>query len=158
MAFTAGYLVQWSDVQNLYTQTNTQRSRWGLGAVTVPGNPGLTLPSQVQALKTAIEDLKTTSAGNTANTGVTVPARGDLLKPDPFNRMQNTLNNLAAANANFNSSFNSNFNSSFNSSFNASFNSSFNSSHCSFGHASNGCNVFYSRPSCGTTARNSFSK
>ena len=154
MAFSTGSKVLWSDVQNLYTQANTQRSRWRLSTVSVPGNPGQTLPAQVTALVNVIEDLKTTSAGNTAETNVTTPARGALLDEDPFLRIQTTLNNLAAANASFNSSFNS----SFRSSFNASFNSSFNSSHCSFGHASNGCDVFYSQPSCGTAARNSFSK
>lgn len=85
MAFSEGSLVEWADVQDLYNQTNTQRKRWSLSTVTVPGNPGLTLPAQVTALKNAIEDLTSTSAGSIANTGVTVPNRGDLLEPDPFN-------------------------------------------------------------------------
>ena len=92
----------------------------------------------------AIEDLKSTSAGNIAETNVTVPSTGDLLDEDPFLKMQNTLNRLAAANASFNSSFNSSFRNF--------------CDHCSFGHSNNGCDVFYSRPSCGSAARNSFSK
>ena len=160
MAFSEGSLVEWADVQDLYNQTNTQRKRWSLSTVTVPGNPGLTLPAQVTALKNAIEDLTSTSAGSIANTGVTVPNRGDLLEPDPFNQMQNTLNNLAAANVSFNSSFRSSFFTSFFSSFNSRNFSSFNSgfSFCSFGHSDNGFNSFYSQPSCGTAATNSFSK
>ena len=150
MALTEGSSVQWADVQELYNQANIQRARWKLKAVTVPDNPGTTMPSQVQELKNTIEDLSTTTAGQIANTGVTVPARGDLLETNPFNLMETTLGKLAAANASFNSSFRS--------SFFASFNSSHRGSFCSFGHSDNGCDVFYSQPSCGTAARDSFTK
>ena len=139
MSITTGSVVLWSDAQAIYNSINTQRARWSLAKVTVPSNPGTTMASQVNTMKQAIEDLRSTSAGTIANTGVSVGV-GDLIIPDAFNRMNTTLANLAAANVSFHASFHTSFHASFRSSFFTS-NNGFGS--CSFSPCS--CDGFYSR-------------
>lgn len=92
MAFSAGNTVSWGDVQALYNNLNAAKSHIGQSAVSVPGNPGLTVPSTVTSLKDAIESCKSNGyVGNTALTGITVPSSGTLLYPDIFNRMSSTI-------------------------------------------------------------------
>lgn len=148
MSIAEGSILLWSDIKQIYTDTNKQRKRWSVSAITVPENPGLVKPNVVSTLKSAIEDLKSTSAGSIANTGIKVPSTGQLIEPDPFLLMQKTLKNLAAANVSFNSNFNSSFNSNFNSNFNSSFRSSNFSGNHRFGScftAECSCDSFYSQ-------------
>lgn len=92
MAFSAGNTVSWSDVQTLYNNLNAAKTHIGQSTVSVPGNPGFTVPSTVTNLKNAIESCKSNGyVGNTALTGITVPSSGALLYPDIFNKMNNTI-------------------------------------------------------------------
>lgn len=92
MAFSTGSTVSWADVQTLYNNLNAAKQHIGQSTVTVPSNPGLTVPSTVTALKNQIESCRSNGyVGNTALTGITVPSSGTLLYPDIFNRMSSTI-------------------------------------------------------------------
>lgn len=95
MAFSTGYAAAWSDVQSLYTRLNTARQKFSMSTVSVPGNPGTMSPTQVTALKNAVEAMSSNQyVSSTANTGITVPAVGTLIYPDIFNSMSNTITNI----------------------------------------------------------------
>ena len=96
MSISKGSKLSWSDIQNIYTSLNTQRSRFGYSTVTVPSNPGKTTTSAVSNLKVAIEELANNKyVGGTASTGITVPSAGTLIYPSPFTIMSGTVNNIA---------------------------------------------------------------
>lgn len=107
MALSSGNKVLWSDIQTIYNNLNSAKSRLSQSAVAVPANPGSTIPAQVSALKTAIESCNANSYINAAGThvtGITVPGSGTLLYPGIFNTMQDTItkiNNTCLHNAAF---------------------------------------------------------
>lgn len=95
MSLSTGNTVLWSDIQAIYNNLNSARAHLSWGAITVPGNPGLTVPSTVQALKDQIEACRSNAyvnAAGTWRTNITVPAAGTLLKADIFVRMNDTIN------------------------------------------------------------------
>ena len=97
MALSAGNKVVWSDIQTIYNNLNTARQHCSIATVTVPSNPGKTVPSTVQSLKDAIEACRSNSyvsRAGTWSTGVTVPSRGSLLYSDIFTRMSTTVENI----------------------------------------------------------------
>ena len=97
MALSAGNKVVWSDIQTIYNNLNTARQHCSIATVTVPGNPGQTVPSTVQSLKDAIEACRSNSyvsSAGTWRTDVTVPSRGSLLYSDIFTRMSTTVENI----------------------------------------------------------------
>lgn len=131
MAFSTGSAAVWSDVQSLYTRLNTARQKFSIATVSVPGNPGTMSPTQVTALKNAIEAMSSNKyVSTTANTGITVPAVGTLIYPNIFNSMSNTITNIqnkCVHNAAFytsNHGFGSNGNHGFDSNSNNTFHSS----------------------------------
>lgn len=98
MALSTGSTVAWSDIQALYNSLNSVKiNKLGQSAVAVPGNPGFTSPSQVTALKNAIESCRANSyieKAGTYATGITVPGSGTLLYPGIFNTMSQTITNI----------------------------------------------------------------
>lgn len=107
MSFTQGDTVSWGDVQSLYTRLQTAYTKFSLGTISTPSNPGLTVPSTVSALKTAIENARSNSYVSRAGTyvtNVTVPSTGTYLYPDIFEQMSTTISNIQNTCA-FNSAF-----------------------------------------------------
>lgn len=95
MSLSQGSNVSWSDIQTIYNNLNAARQKFSFATVSVPSNPGYTMPSQVSDLKSRIEELRSNKyVGNTALTNVTVPARGTLLYPNIFNSMATTVKRI----------------------------------------------------------------
>ena len=131
MSLTQGSIASWSDIQTIYNNLNTARKKFSISTVSVPNNPGTMSPTQVTALKNAIEAMSSNKyVSSTANTGITVPAVGTLIYPDIFNSMSNTITkiqNKCIHNASFytsNHGFGSNGNHGFGSNSNNTFHSS----------------------------------
>ena len=123
MSLTQGSIASWSDIQTIYNNLNTARKKFSISTVSVPDNPGTMSPTQVTALKNAIEAMSSNKyVSTTANTGITVPAVGTLIYPDIFNSMSSTITkiqNKCIHNASFytsNHGFGSNSNDTFHSS------------------------------------------
>ena len=97
MSLSAGNIVSWSDIQSIYNNLNTAKTYLSQTQVTVPSNPGLTVPSTVQSLKDSIESCKSNSYVNAAGsylTNVTTPGTGTLLYPGIFEQMNDTINKI----------------------------------------------------------------
>lgn len=97
MSLTKDSSVLWSDIQAIYSELNTAKSRLSQTAVTVPSKPTTVKTDVVSNLKNAIESCdanKYISAARAAVTGVTVPSAGTLLYPDIFTRMRTTISKI----------------------------------------------------------------
>lgn len=96
--------LNWSDIITIYNNLNTQRQRFSMSTVAVPNNVNyLATVAQMQELKNQIEGLSTHNLiGSIANTGVTLPAVGSLIKPLEYNLMQETLDDISAICIHFN--------------------------------------------------------
>lgn len=87
--------VSWEDIQALYTSLNEARTKFTLATVEVPENPGLTMPTNIQALNDSVNDMSSLSfLTNIAVTGVVVPSSNELLRGKPFHQINGTIKNI----------------------------------------------------------------
>ena len=103
MSVSSNSTLSWSDIQTLYTNLNTARTKFGFTTVTIPGNPGLATPSNIETLNNHVNSMASNQyLRNVAVTGVTVPTRGTLIKPVESMRISATIdaiNNTCAFNS-----------------------------------------------------------
>lgn len=133
MALTQNNLVDWTDIETIFTNLSAARKKF-LGnsyAVTAPANEGKNVQTRtVSDLKSLIEDMRSSAyIGNTANTGVTVPSVGDLLKTNPFDTFRSKISTISSVRAFDSSDYDSCFSYGFDASFFSTHRSSFNASH-----------------------------
>ncbi len=94
MALSQNNKVLWNDIQNIYASLNEAKDYLEQTRINIPQQPLKPLPQEVTDLKTAIESCdanKYIEAAGAAETGITVPSSGNLLYPDIFAAMNNTI-------------------------------------------------------------------
>ena len=95
MSIAEGYKITWSDIQDIYTNLNTARTKFSMATVAVPSNPGKPYPSQINDLATLVDAMNSNEfLTSVANTGVSAPAVGSLIEPTEFNRISTTIDNI----------------------------------------------------------------
>ena len=95
MSIAEGYKITWSDIQDIYTNLNTARTKFSMATVAVPSNPGKPYPSQINDLATLVDAMNSNEfLTGVANTGVSAPAVGSLIEPTEFNRISTTIDNI----------------------------------------------------------------
>ena len=127
MSIATNETLKWSDIQALYNNLNTARKKFGITTITVPDNPGVVKPAQVQALNDNVNSMSANSYLRTvARTGVTPPAAGTIIKPLEFNRISTTITNIQNTCAYDSSYYSSHcgYDSTYDSSYNSSYDSS----------------------------------
>ena len=96
MSLSTRSKVSWTDIQNLYTAMNTERKRFSMSTVTIPNNPGLTIPEHVATLNSLVNAMSSISfLTNVAVTGVVVPSRQTRLFASPFTRIADTIEDIS---------------------------------------------------------------
>lgn len=129
----------WSDIQSLYSNLNTQLSRFSISQISVPDHKDdLSLIQDINDLKTAINKLTSNSylSNKVSTSGVTVPVRDSVMAPLPFTQMKTIVERVAAF-CNTNASQNT-------SSFFSSCFSFCDFDHTFFGSTAQRCNSFFS--------------
>lgn len=89
--------VLWSDIQSIYSKLNNCQNKFSLTQTTAPSNPGVIKTNVVTDLKSHISSLTSSSFVNTSfvtNVNNISISTGDLLKTDPFNTMNTTLDEI----------------------------------------------------------------
>lgn len=97
MALTQNSLCDWDDIVTLFTNLNTERTRFNYSKLTIPSNTGVAMsPSVITTLRKGISDLQNnTFVGTTANVrSVVIPSSGSLVKSQPITTMNTIVNNI----------------------------------------------------------------
>jgi hypothetical protein len=95
MALSQGSVASWADIQSLYSALNTARTKFGFSTVTVPSNPGTMINTSVSNLNSLVNAMSSNKyLKNVAVTGVSVPARGDLIAVSPFSKISTTITRI----------------------------------------------------------------
>lgn len=131
MALSTGSQAAWSDIQTLFTNLNTARTKFSYATITPTpaGGAGtsITTTNTIAQLKTNIDAMKSNTflSSTLSSFSLTVPASGTLIQPTLLNQISGTINEIQAKDAfKVGNSFSSNsFGFSSDSSFNASFSS-----------------------------------
>lgn len=90
MALTAGYSAVWSDINAIYNNLRTAQSKHGLTQTAIPGSQtGASLgASTIADLNNRINALRSERhIGNNANTGVSGPYAGNLIRASDVARL-----------------------------------------------------------------------
>ena len=112
MAISTNNKLSWTDIQTLYNNLNTARTKFGFSTVTVPSNPGIAKPSQIETLNSYVNNMSSNKyLTNVAATGVTVPKVGTLIYPLEFTKIKTTIDKIqnTCAFDSFDSSFHASF-------------------------------------------------
>lgn len=98
MPISTNSLLLWSDIQSIYNSLNTANQKFGAAQVSVPNNKNnLVVTTHLSNLVASVEALKSNKyVGNVAETNVTIPSRGTLIKPVEMNQIISTINNIQA--------------------------------------------------------------
>lgn len=120
MALSTGSQAAWSDIQTLFTNLNTARTKFNFAAITPTpaGGAGtsITTTNTIAQLKTNIDAMKSNTFLSTTlfNFSLTVPAPGTLIQPTLLNQISGTIDQIQAKDAFSGNSFgfspDSNFN------------------------------------------------
>lgn len=96
-------ILDWSDIQSIYSNLNQARQKFGFANIGIPDNTNLLVTlAQLTELKNQVESLSSHSLiGSTANTGITMPAIGQLIKPIEYTRINSTIENIKNTCINF---------------------------------------------------------
>ena len=97
MALQQNNIVDWTDIENIYTNLNTARTKFNFSTVTIPDEQeNKPIPSHISSLKDLIQNMTSntwlTSIASTS--GVSVPSTSDLLEPTAFNQLSTIVNNM----------------------------------------------------------------
>ena len=89
-------IIDWTDIENIYSRLNTQRQKFNFSTVTVPSleNQKIT-PNAVSNIKTIIENMKSNSFLSSINTNsITIPTTGELIRPLPFSNISSLITDM----------------------------------------------------------------
>lgn len=88
MPISSNSLLDWTDIQAIYTNLNIAKTNFNQSTVSIPNNENqYVLTTHLSNLVSQIEAMKSiTKIGDAATVGVTIPSRGDLIKPIEFSR------------------------------------------------------------------------
>ena len=106
MSIASNNLLSWSDIENIFTNLNTQRERFNINTVSTPNNKDtLSKANLADTIKDYIEDLSTNSyVGTTAIISDEIPSIGELIEPFIFTRFSNVITRISEV-CEYNSSF-----------------------------------------------------
>ena len=134
-----GGKVNWTDITSLYSALNTARSKFSFSQITPTNRQGqATQIEDISRINTFVSEMSSNKNLTSVAKPVTVPARGELMKPSFLTTLSSTITSIQNSNAFGDSSFgNSSFgNTSFSDSSWSFGNSSFSDSSWSFGDSS----------------------
>lgn len=88
MPISVSNILDWADIQAIYTNLNTAKTNFGQSKVSVPNyDSNIVLTTHLSNLVSQIEAMKSLSKiGANANVGVTIPSRGDIITTFEFSR------------------------------------------------------------------------
>lgn len=105
MALSTGSQAAWSDIQTLFTNLNTARTKFSFATITPTpaGGAGtnITTTNTIAQLKTNIDAMKSNTFLSTtlSNFSLTVPAPGTLIQPTLLNQISGTIDQIQAKDA-----------------------------------------------------------
>lgn len=97
MALSKDNIVDWTDIETIYTNLNTARSKFSFQTVSIPKEDGnKPIPSHVSSLKDLVQNMTSNSWLTTtaSTTNVVNPQTSDLLKIDQFNQLSTIIDNI----------------------------------------------------------------
>ena len=97
MPLQVGQLLDWTDIQAIYTNLNIAKQKFSQTQVSIPANEGkAVLTTHLSTLVSQIEAMSSLDKiGSAANVGVTIPSRGDLITPFEFSRAAQVAETIA---------------------------------------------------------------
>lgn len=105
MSLTSGQKASWQDLLSLYATLRTVRSQWGFSQPSDPTRGvGSTIEdTDVSSLNNLVNEMRSNSyLSSVANTGITVPSAGSIIKASFLTTINNTMTNIKNTNgANF---------------------------------------------------------
>ena len=134
MSIASGFKIDWIDIQNIYTDLNSARTKFNMATVTIPSNPGLIYSSHLTDLAALVDAMSSNSyIGTNANTGVSSQTPGNYIYPTQFSRIDtivtNIKDNICPHNAAHYASHRSGYNGSYYSTHRSSYDGSYYSTH-----------------------------
>lgn len=137
MSVSSSEIVNWSNIQTLFTNLNTARAKFFPSqsnfSPSSGGQDGVILAKLIQDLNGYIESFSSSSyIGTRANISQSPPNANDLISPTLINTFETTIrtiNDTCAYDSSNNSSYRASYDSSDNSSYRGSYNSSYDGSY-----------------------------
>lgn len=137
MSVSSSKIVNWSDIQALFTNLNTAKAKFFPSqsnfSPSSGGQDGVVLAKLIQDLNSYIESFSSNSyVGARANISQNPPNANDLISPTLINTFETTIraiNDTCAYDSSYNSGYRGSYNSSDNGSYNSSYDSGYRSSY-----------------------------
>lgn len=97
MALQKDNIVDWTDIEQIYTNLNTARTKFSFSTVPIPNEEGnKPIPSHITSLKDLVQNMTTNSwLSSVAQTNsVSTPTTGDLLQPTSATQLSSIIDNI----------------------------------------------------------------